>query len=125
MTSPLDPNTAERLARICGMFGSDHAGERASAAAMADTMIRKLGLTWQDVISSSTSLSNTTPSYRFDRDDFLSVEELFHYALLAEDEGLLNAWETRFLIGIYSCRNLTERQIAKLRGIVAKTRRTA
>jgi hypothetical protein len=32
------------------MFGSDHAGERAAAALKADQHIRRLGLTWADVI---------------------------------------------------------------------------
>jgi hypothetical protein len=51
VTSVLDPRAAERLAKICGMFGSDHAGERAAAAAKANEMVLSLGLRWADVIS--------------------------------------------------------------------------
>ena len=51
MTALLDPNTAGKLARICGMFGSDHAGERAAAAEMADRLLKERGLTWFDIIS--------------------------------------------------------------------------
>jgi hypothetical protein len=47
----LEPATADRLAKILGMLGSDHDGERAAAAAKADQLIRGLGLTWRDVIA--------------------------------------------------------------------------
>jgi hypothetical protein len=51
VTSVLDPRATDRLAKLCGMFGSDHAGERAAAAAKADDMVRSLGLRWADVIN--------------------------------------------------------------------------
>jgi hypothetical protein len=41
---------ATRLAKLCGMFGSDHDGERAAAAAKADQLVRERGLRWHDVI---------------------------------------------------------------------------
>jgi hypothetical protein len=50
MTGVLDPLATNKLAKICGMFGSAHEGERASAAALADRTVRDLGLTWADVI---------------------------------------------------------------------------
>jgi hypothetical protein len=46
----LNPKTAQHLARICGMFGSDHDGERAAAARLADQHIKRLGLSWRQVI---------------------------------------------------------------------------
>ena len=46
----LEPRVADRLAKLCGMFVSDHDGERAAAAAMADALVREHGLTWRDVI---------------------------------------------------------------------------
>jgi hypothetical protein len=51
MTAVLDPKATDKLAKICGMFGSVHEGERAAAAALADRIIRELGLRWADVIS--------------------------------------------------------------------------
>jgi hypothetical protein len=51
MRALLDPQTAQRLAKLCGMFGSTFAGERAAAAARADSLVRSLGLTWFDVIA--------------------------------------------------------------------------
>jgi hypothetical protein len=50
MSALLDPKVVDRLAKLCGMFGSHHDGERAAAAAMADELVRKAGLTWYDVI---------------------------------------------------------------------------
>jgi hypothetical protein len=49
-TCLLDRQTADRLARICGMFGSYFDGERAAAAAKADAILKELGLTWRDII---------------------------------------------------------------------------
>jgi hypothetical protein len=46
----LNPKAADHLARICGMFGSDHDGERAAAARLADQHIKRLGLSWHEVI---------------------------------------------------------------------------
>jgi len=40
----------ERLARIAGMLGSEHEGERATAARMASAMLKAMGLTWSEVI---------------------------------------------------------------------------
>lgn len=64
----LDPNNADRLAKIAGMFGSEHEGERAAAAAKADALVRKLGLTWQDLISARSEgqqdVASAPPSWR-------------------------------------------------------------
>jgi hypothetical protein len=40
----------ERLARIAGMLGSAHDGERAAAAKMASAMLKAMGLTWSEII---------------------------------------------------------------------------
>jgi hypothetical protein len=46
----LRSSSADLLAKLCGMFGSDHPGERANAAARADALVRSAGLTWRDII---------------------------------------------------------------------------
>jgi hypothetical protein len=46
-----DTATVERLARIAGMLGSAHEGERATAAQMASAMLKAMGLTWTEVIN--------------------------------------------------------------------------
>jgi hypothetical protein len=39
-----------RLDRILGLLGSEHAGERASAALAATTLINRHNLTWWDIL---------------------------------------------------------------------------
>jgi len=45
-----DTVTVERVARIAGMLGSEHEGERATAAQIASNMLKAMGLTWSEVI---------------------------------------------------------------------------
>jgi hypothetical protein len=47
----LDHDSAERLARLLGMLGSDHDGEVVNAGRMADRLVRQNGLTWPDIIA--------------------------------------------------------------------------
>ena len=45
--------TADRakLARILGMLGSEHAGERASAALQAEAFRKRHGMTWEEMLA--------------------------------------------------------------------------
>lgn len=47
---PLD---IARLAKFCGMLGSEHDGERASAAAMATNLLRGAGMTWAQLVEAA------------------------------------------------------------------------
>ncbi len=40
-----------KLAKILGMLGSDHDGERAAAALKADHFVKQAGLTWEAIVS--------------------------------------------------------------------------
>jgi len=106
MTALLDPAMADKLARICGMFGSDHDGERASAAAMADKIVRAHGLSWFDVISPQLSVSDST------------VAEKIAFALA--NIGALSMWERGFLYSVNGKRKLSPKQLAVLDEILAK-----
>jgi hypothetical protein len=55
----LDPQSADRLAKLLGMIGSHHDGEVLAAARKADQCIRQLGLTWGDVIQVTTDGSSS------------------------------------------------------------------
>jgi hypothetical protein len=59
MTALLDPQAADRLAKLLGMIGSHHDGEVLAAARKADQCIRQLGLTWGDVIRVTTDGSSS------------------------------------------------------------------
>lgn len=45
----LDLRTADLLAKIAGMFGSEHPGERAAAAAQAHALISRRDMTWREL----------------------------------------------------------------------------
>ena len=40
----------DRLTKLCGLLGSDHDGERATAARMASNLLRQHRLTWAEVL---------------------------------------------------------------------------
>ena len=103
MNAMLDPDLAERLAKLCGMFGSHHAGERAVAAAKADALIREHDLTWGEVL-----LAHPVGS---------TVEEMIAYAM-RHGEGILSPWAESFLRGIRGRQFLTRKQQEKLHEIV-------
>jgi hypothetical protein len=102
----LDPRVTDRLAKICAMLGSNHDGERASAALVADRILKASGLTWADFFSSSrASLPESLP-------------ELCGW-LLAHAE-VLNSWEADFLRTIRA--PLSVKQRDKLDSITRKVR---
>ena len=51
---------AARLTRVLGMLGSEHAGERAAAALAADRLIKRLGLSWQEILTPPHDASRDT-----------------------------------------------------------------
>jgi hypothetical protein len=61
----MDSRKLVRLARILALLGSDHPGERASAAYAADRMVASLGTTWLDLLRPTPAPSRPT-SYGVD-----------------------------------------------------------
>lgn len=47
---PIEPATRQLLVKALGMLGSDHVGERAAAALMAEKQRVRLGMTWNELI---------------------------------------------------------------------------
>lgn len=50
----------EKLAKVLAMAGSQHDGERANAAALADRMVKAAGLTWDRVLAVGGGASRQT-----------------------------------------------------------------
>lgn len=50
-----------RLAKLCGMFGSNAGGEVQNAARLADKLVRDAGVTWLDVICGGVPASAKAP----------------------------------------------------------------
>jgi hypothetical protein len=94
MSARLDDTTADRLAKILGLLGSSHAGERASAAAKADALVRGAGLTWRDVVMRSPPIAPRLEGQGSWR--LLAAECYEHQAILAPHErdfvGAILTW---------------------------------
>jgi hypothetical protein len=103
----LDVNDRAHLAKLCGMFGSAHEAERASAAALADRFIRDKGSTWEQVIGAPSAAPSTT-------------SQLIAEALASRHE--LSKLEIDFLKSAAGFCSLSEKQRAWLDKIVEKVR---
>jgi hypothetical protein len=104
----LNEADVNRLVRLLGMLGSDHIGERATAALKADQFVRDHGLTWADVIGAELQISGNPTS------------ELIAEALASRD--LLSTIEIRFLRNAAGFAELSDKQRDWLNRIVTKVR---
>ena len=104
----------QRLAKLCGLFSSDHPGERANAAAMADSLLRQAGLRWPDVILPG------LPRHRPERE----IEDNYDAVAVCQDfAGYLTPWEREFLASVSRRPDrLSEKQHNVLLRLVAKCR---
>jgi hypothetical protein len=94
------------------MFGSDHAGERAAAAAKADELVRRLGLTWTEVLTSEPrSLAAPAAS---------AAQKL---AFVRRHLHALNDWEIGFIRDLAHYRRLTPKQVNIVDQLVDKIER--
>lgn len=103
-----DPATIGRLAKICGLFGSDQLGERAAAAQRAETLRLKTGLSWAELFAGA---ADDQPRYRAPEFDPATAPPP---ALLAKCAPVLTDWEREFLASIGSQRTYTQRQANRL-----------
>ena len=111
MTPALDHGL---LAKLCGMFGSDHAGERANAAAAADRLVRQAGMRWPDVISPPPPPSPGSA-------DIGDAKKAI--AFCRRFPAVLTQWEARFLASVAAQQfRLTRKQRGVLVRLVAKCR---
>jgi hypothetical protein len=112
MGAPLDRT---KLAKLCGMFGSDHDGERANAAAAAVRLVREAGLRWPDVLSPERP-SSAPP--RREREITNSAEAI---EFVREHPEILTRWEATFIASIATQSfPLTSKQLHVLRKLVDK-----
>ena len=108
----------DRLVKLCGMFGSDHAGERANAAASADKLIREAGMRWPDVIFPALPRPRPTAPVPTE----MSFAEAIRFVL--EREWVLTPWERGFVRDLRRLKYpLSPRQLEVLERLVEKVRR--
>ncbi|MET4698375.1 hypothetical protein ABIE65_001392 [Constrictibacter sp. MBR-5] len=104
----LAPADRQRLAKICGLLGSDHDGERASAARAATAILLAAGLTWEQLILAVAPEPAAEPQ-RDPTDDALAY---------LRDAVIVDEWSQHFVASLRRLRaagrELTEKQKAKL-----------
>jgi len=100
------PAVQHKLARICGMFGSVHDGERAAAAALVDRLVCDAGLSWGDVIR----MPVAQPQHDLPPNDQAEWRSMVTACL--ERRDLFTEWEWAFLTNILSFRRISEKQSA-------------
>jgi hypothetical protein len=110
----------QRLARVCGLLGSDHDGEALAAARQAEKIRKKVGLTWEELL---------VPSIR-QRSKDLPPEDLTdwrwacHFCL--ERYQWLTSWELDFVATIARYKKApSAKQMAILQRLVARCRNAA
>ena len=113
--SALAASDRERLARLLGMLGSDHAGERDNAARAAHRLVQQHGITWFDVIIAPVNLRLSTddPLARF-----AACAEACTFALTRAP--MLTHWEFDFLRNVAGFSKLSRKQRDTLRRLVTR-----
>ena len=120
---PLAPADRTKLARVLGMLGSPHQGERDAAALAADRLVRGRGLDWLDVLGGSPaeppiSQPGWTPSPS-------PVPDLMgDLQTCGRRLDLLTAWEREVITNMAQQRTVSRKQRDILAAIAAKVRST-
>ena len=113
----LAPKTAERLAKIVGLLGSDQPGEVCNAASAATRLLRDNGMTWEALI-----LRPPVASPAADPASPPRPQSGWRGAVAtcqARPE-LLTRWERGFLDGLAQRRTLTAKQAIILARLIDK-----
>lgn len=122
----LPPEAIVRLAKLLGMLGSNHVGERAAAGLKATELLLANGVTWNDLIQQLNSpapkhtynaRSRHQPSWRVVAEECLSL----HNNDTNPVAPSLTAWEYGFISDILDRGfELSEKQTAVLQRIAGK-----
>jgi hypothetical protein len=119
----LDPVSADKLTKILGLLGSNHAGEREAAAQAADRLVRGLGLTWSEVIAPPPPVPDQWQPLRYWRagnSDWCRMAQFCHARRRS-----LNQRQRDFVESALTWRELSEKQKDWLTAIYAGLHRGA
>ena len=109
-----------RLARICGLFGSDHDGEALAAARQAEKIRKKMGLTWEELLVPSTRQRSADPP----PEELTNWRLACHFCL--ERYRWLTSWELDFVATVARYKKPpSAKQMAILQRLVARCRNAA
>ena len=109
MTALTPPDRA-KLVGVLGMLGSEHVGERASAALLASRMVRDRGITWADLIDQPETFRRREDGATGWRADL---------ALAQRHISFLRSWEQGFVHSIAAQRFSSTKQKVVLREIAS------
>jgi hypothetical protein len=120
MTAMLSNPEREKLAKLLGLLGSAHQGERDAAGLAAHRLVKASGVKWCDVVC----IPQTAPAGRsqhatdpFGGGDWRSIA-----VACGRYPYLLNKWEHEFLSGLPRVPRLSAKQSATFTGIVTRLR---
>jgi hypothetical protein len=111
MTVLIPYATITKLSKGCSMFSSPYEAERATAAALADQIVKAAGLSWDHVLSGKPHKS-AKPKFAD------TVPGKISAALACPTA--LTSWETNFVRSICGRSHLTAKQLACLNQIALK-----
>jgi hypothetical protein len=114
MTTILLPSTRERLAKLLGLLGSDHQGERDNAGRAAHQLVQQHGLTWFDLLLPDNDVAAAG--------DPLGADWRRTAAACSRYPHLINRWEAGFLDGLPGFPHLSRKQHDTLFKIVMRLR---
>jgi hypothetical protein len=115
----LTPDLAAKLVKILGMLGSDYDGEIAAAGRRANAMVKRAGLTWDEVITSSAPIPQTPQCPRRRWRTPGTPSDTAALCLQWRDE-VLTDWEADFCRSIVGRRWVSTKQAGVLARIVDK-----
>jgi hypothetical protein len=115
--SALAASDRERLARLLGMLGSDHPGERDNAARAAHRLVQQHSTTWFDVVVTPPPPDTDDPDT-----DPIGADWRRMAAACSRYPDLLNRWEAGFLAELPRFPRLSCKQRVILVKIVVRLR---
>lgn len=108
----IDPTTRLMLAKLLGMLGSDHPGERDNAGRAAHRLVVQAGSTWSDVLAAGVAAKAArTPPPPPQAPWRRTVAQCL------QQPGSLRAWERSFLRSLQGFPRLSPKQSGVLREI--------
>lgn len=101
-----------KLAKLLGMLGSDHAGERDAAGLAAHRLLQRRGLTWPAVLAPPRTREPLQATWRQT------------CAACLERRGSLRPWEAGFLTDLPNFRRVSSKQRYTLQEIANRVLRS-
>ena len=121
MMAPIPPAVVNRLAKVAGLLGSSHDGERSAAAYRATEILREHGLTWRELVELAAKGAAPAEPIMIEREatDLPVPWRKAAHACL-HTVWALSAWERRFVQQIVSRPQISAKQRAILAKLYAK-----